>query len=188
MKSQSQSYPMTSGSLSEPHSHHNQTSQPHQQTLKKKKYKVFVTGLSSEMNRKGLINFFKSIYPSTISFISKGFGSQKKKISGYGFLLVGCKGDLNAILKQKLFYYKCRYLKAEPYLKDKGLQTHMEHLESRRVFVGQIPQAMDSGYLWRVLEERVGAVESAYAVINTKRHKKMHKGFGYAIFASAELL
>ena len=186
-----QKYQTKSASLSEPHPCQTQTCETHPQTLKNKKYRVFVAGLSNEMTHQGLINYFKSIYPSTISFISKGFGSQKKKICGFGFLLLGSKEDLNAILLQKTFFYKSRHLRAEPYLKDRGLEEHKEDLDSKRVFIGRVPQNMNSTSLWRILEEDVGAVENAYVVNNTKRekkkHKKKHKGFGYAVFASSEI-
>ena len=149
-----------------------------------KKRKIFITGLSAEMNRKGLIAYFRSIYPSTINFASKRIGTRHEKIPGFGFLVLGSEEEVRDALKRRLFYYKGRHLKAEPYLKDEGLRRHKEDLGRKRVFVGRIPASMNSQDLWAVLEEGVGPVESAYVVSNSTTNRKKHKGFGYVMFAS----
>ena len=158
------------------------------QTLEKKKYKVFISGLSNEMNKVGLISYFKSIYASTINFIVKKRGSStNEKISGFGFLIMGSFADAQDTLERKLFYYKRRYLRAEPYLRDRSLEKHKEDFENKRIFIGRVPKKMNSMGLWRVLEEEVGPVDNAYVVTNTKKEKNKHKGFGYAIFASPDI-
>ena len=149
------------------------------------KMKVFITGLSAQMTRRGLLYYFKSLYPSTAHF-SAQFIAKKKKIPGFGFLVLRSKGDVEAVLKRRLFYYKGRYLKAEPCHKNEGLEKFKEDLERRRVFVGRIPDSMTSEDLWAVLEEELGPIESAYVVSGSKNTKKRHKGFGNAIFKSEE--
>ena len=171
---------------SEPSRNQHQASQ-RQENFQRKKKKVFITGLSNEMTKRGLIKYFKSIYPSTVNFIMKRLGVDSKKISGFGFLILKGEKHLDAILERRLFYYKRRHLRAEPYLKDQGLEKHKECLENKRIFIGRVPENINSVSLWRILEEDVGSVENAYVVTNTKRHKKKHKGFGYAIFASPDI-
>ena len=151
------------------------------------KMKVFVTGLSSEMTRRGLTGFFKSMFPSTTNFTSQCLGSKKRKISGFGFLVLRSKKDVEAVLKQRMFFYKGRNIKAEPYLRSKGLQRHKESLEKKRVFVGRIPAEMESDDLQAALEDLIGPVERAYVVSEYKNSKKRHKGFGYAVFLEAEV-
>ena len=153
-----------------------------------KRFKAFITGLSYKMTRMGVIDYFKSFYPSTINFVAKRFGNSTKKISGFGFLILSSEEELNNLLERKLFSFKGRNLKAEPYLNDQEvLNRHKKHLESRRVFVGKIPQSMNSDVLWSALEEGIGPVESAYVVSNLGKKNKKHKGFGYVIFTTPEL-
>ena len=157
---------------------------PTTQSLKIKR-KVFISGLSVKMTRKGLLGFFKSIYPSVSNFTIKRLGNNTKKLPGYGFLVLTSEEEAQAVLSTKLFYYKGRYLKAEPFLRNAGLKKHQEGLEKKRIFVGRIPANMTSEALWEVMEERIGPVESAFVVSQYKKRKR--KKFGYAIFSSEEL-
>ena len=151
------------------------------------KLKVFITGLSSQMTRRGLMDYFRSIYPSTINFNSQCLGSKHTKISGFGFLVLGSERDFKAALARRLFFYKGRNLKAEPYLRNKGLEKHKESMERKRVFVGRIPAAMNSDDLWSALEAHIGPVERAYVVSDYQCSENRHKGFGYASFSTPEL-
>ena len=133
------------------------------------------------------MDYFKTVYPSTLDFAARRLGSSHKKIPGFGFLMLASEDEAKDALKRRLFYYKGRHLKAEPYLRDAGLQKHKEDLERKRVFVGHIPATMNSQDLWRTLEEEVGPVESAYIVSSPSNSSKRHRGFGYVIFGSHDI-
>ena len=144
---------------------------------------VFITGLTLKMKRKQLIDYFRSIYPSTINFTAKRLGSNKKT-PGFGFLLLGREEEVRAALSRKTFYYNGKKLKAEPYLAEQDLQRHKDDVERRKVFVGKIPRTMKSHHLKRALETAIGPVESLNIVTNSSYKRKHRKGYGYVIFDS----
>ena len=150
------------------------------------KRSVFITGLSADMKRKGLMEYFRSIYPSTINFTAKRLGSNKKT-PGFGFLLLGREEEVRAALKRKNFYFRGRTLKAEPYLAEEDLKRHKEEVENGKVFVGKIPPGMNSQYLRKAMERAFGQVDSAHVVSNSSYKRKKRKGFGYVVFSTRAL-
>ena len=144
--------------------------------------KVFITGISNSMSRESLLKYFCRLYPSVTNFMLKTSKSRNQKIPGFGFLVLTDPEDLEDLLSIKKFYFKGRYLRAEPYLKDCKLREHQHDLHKRRVFVGKIPETMGDRELKGILEVEVGSIESAYIVSDFKTG--VSKSFGYATFKS----
>ena len=136
------------------------------------------------MSKKGLLKFFKGLFPSTKNFILKRSGAKNRKIPGFGFLVLTSQAETDAILRQKKFSYKGRLLRAELFFKKNGLEEHRQEFLSRRVFIGSIPTGMNNSELKTVIEAAVGPVESAYSVVNCRSQN--HMGFGYAIMVSEQ--
>ena len=147
----------------------------------KASFTVFITGLSFCMKRKGLIDFFKSIYPSTVNFTPKRLG-RNKRVPGFGFLLLGSEKEAQDALRRKTFSYEDKELKAEPYLNQEDLKTQKDDFEKRKVYVGKIPRKLNSTVLKEAMEKAFGSVEKAYIILNSSYKRKNRKGFGYVIF------
>ena len=164
--------------------HFTQSSENYPSQADTQYYKVFITGLGNSMTRRGLLSFFSRRYPSTANFILKDPQQGNRRIKGFGFLVVTDREDLRAVLGAKTFYFKGRYLRAEPYLRDCQLEEHREDLQRRRVFVGRIPPEMSDLELRDALEAGIGPVESAYVV--SDHRTGLSKGFGYATFETED--
>ena len=111
-------------------------------------------------------------------------GSKNRIIPGFGFLVLSDEFEVREALREKKFYFKGRYLRAEPYLESGSLKKHKNDLQRRRVFIGRIPPSMGDYELKEVLQAAVGPVENAYGVVNC--HTGRHQGFGYATFERKE--
>ena len=149
------------------------------------KTKLFISGISASMPARCLTKYFKSLFPSTSKFVTNAGGSKKgKKPRGFGFLILTSSEEAQAVLSQKVFYYKGRYLRAEPFLESDRLKKHTKDIKDRRVFVGRIPREMGNLELRSVLEAVVGPLENAYSVSYSEFEE--HQGFGYAVFRTRQ--
>ena len=146
--------------------------------------KIFVTGLSNKMTRKGLLSYFRRLFPSVLKVIITTNGHKHQKISGFGFLAFTNEQEVKEALQRKRFLYKGRCLRVEPYLESGSLKKHRDDLKQRRIFVGKIPRDMIDRELQTILSELLGPIEHAYGVVNCHDHS--HQGFGYATFEDKE--
>ena len=133
------------------------------------------------MKRKDMIEFFKSIYPSTINFTPKRLG-RNKRVPGFGFLVLRSEKEAQDALKCEKFLYRNRELKAEPYLTEEDLKTQKDGFEKKKVYVGKIPRRMNTKELKKAMEEAFGEIQKAYIIINSSYKRKHRRGFGYVIF------
>ena len=136
------------------------------------------------MTRRGLLEYFRRLFPSVLKVIITRNGNRKQKISGFGFLAFRSEEEVQEALQRKRFSYKGRCLRVEPYLESGSLKKHRDDLKLRRVFVGKIPRKMTDTELQDILSGVLGPIEHAYGVVNC--HDQSHQGFGYAIFEDKE--
>ena len=144
---------------------------------------VFITGLSLKMKRRALIDYFRSIYPSTVNFTAKRLGANKKT-PGYGFLVFGKEEEMRAALKRKTFNFWGKEIKVEPFLDEEQLKRQKQELEKRKVYVGKIPKTMNKSHLKSAMEEAFGQVERVFVIKNSTYKRRNRKGFGYVVFSS----
>ena len=140
--------------------------------------KLFVGGLTGEMTRETLAQYFSKYAEIVDSFVV--YESQKP--SGFGFITVKDKRAADQIL-QSLHTLNNSILDVKPALDRAQAKDKEESDRRRKIFVGGLPKNFLDESLKEFFEQ-FGTVQKCYVVKDTMTGKT--RGFGFVIFSTDE--
>lgn len=139
---------------------------------------VFLTGLCGLTLKSDLRGFLASKLDGFTNI-----SLPKKHNSGYAFVDFNSVESVSKALEISALKYKGRELLLKPYIKGDRLKKFKNEVNSRRLFVSNIPLSFTDSTIKEVFTP-YGDLETAYVIRD--RDSGISKGFGYVIFSQKE--
>ena len=140
--------------------------------------KLFVGGLTGEMTKETLAEYFKDYAEIEDSFVVY----ENQKPSGFGFITVKDKPSADKILQTR-HIVNYSILDVKPALDRAQAKDKEESDRRRKIFVGGLPKNFSDSSLKEFFEV-YGPVQKCYVVKDTMTGKT--RGFGFVIFTTDE--
>ena len=149
-------------------------------------FKVFLTGIAVDFDKRELTQFFRSQYPSVIRVDLLKQKEHPELNRGFGFIELLNREEQQAILRQENFRFSGRLFSAKEHKKGKDLEKYKDAVERRRLFVCNVNLEVTDKELKTFFSE-YAFIENAY-LVNRKQYgasrqasAQPRSGFGYVV-------
>ena len=137
-------------------------------------FKVFLTGIAVDFDRRKLYSFFKRHYPSVIRVDLIKQKEDPELNKGFGFIELLDREEQQAILKQEEFYFSGRIFSAKEHKTGEALEKYKNAVDRRRLFVCNVNLEVTDKDLKSFFSE-YAFIENAY-LVNRKKTKVPNQG------------